>query len=103
MAWQLSGNGYVVHFGNQIHVHLTVNEMNEEVELVIAQSHLPHITIVPLRVIHIAQQCGFIGRDGRDMSTRDIQGIALPPTSRHCGVACTESGIVIALGTSIDH
>ena len=82
---------------------MTVNEMNGEVEVVIARSHLPHITLVPLRIIHIAQKCGVRERDGRDMNTSDIQGIALPPTFRHRGVVCTESGIVIALGTSTDH
>ena len=83
-------------------MHLTANDMNWEVELV-AASHLSHTTIVPLWVSSIAQECGIVVRDGGSMSTRDIQGIALPPTSRHCGVACTESGIVIALGTSTDH
>ena len=83
---------------------MTVNEMNGEVEVVIARSHLPHITLVPLRVIHIAQKCGIRERDGRDMNTSDIQATkCLPPTTRHRGVACMESGIVIALGTSTDH
>ena len=35
--------------------------------------------------------------------TIDIQGIAFQPTIRHCGVVCTESGIVIALTKSTDH
>ena len=34
-------NGGIVHFGNQIHMHLTVNDMNREVELVIAHPTYP--------------------------------------------------------------
>ena len=61
-------------------------------------------TIVPLRFTNIAQKCGIVERDGGSMSTIDIQATqCLPPTFRHRSVVCTESDIVIALGTSTDH